>query len=1257
MTLHLGDVFVIPDVAGAEDYVLRLSDSVGAAASRTIRDYVVTPQLAQSFDTALTVVAGALKSGTSAGAWLKGSFGSGKSHFMAVLHAVLSGNTDAWSKTELQPVLAHHQKELHGANLLGLTFHLLGAESLEQAIFKGYITQIRALHPGAALPPLHLTDGLLADADGLRVRLGDKEFFAALNGGDRHAKDEWSGVLDGTWAAAAYDRARAADHGDDDRTTLVSALVDAFYTAFPQTAGYVGLDEGLALLASHAKSLGYDGVVLFLDELVLWLAFGVQSTEFFKTEAQKITKLVEDGLGKRDIPLISFISRQIDLRKWFADAGASGQEQAALDQAFAFQEGRLTSIQLGDDNLPHVAHKRLLQPKDAAAAQHIADAFAAVDRHPRVWDVLLGGGDEGGVDEQAFRLTYPFSPALIATLRHLASAMQRERTALKVMQQMLVDRRDTMPITEIVPVGDAFEYLVTGQGSGAAINPQISALFQSADKLYREKVRPLLLRNNNLTELDVAAGGTVNGFRGQDRLAKTLLLAAIAPGVPALKALTARRLAALNHGSMHSPLPQGEAQMVLSAVRSWTGEIPEIQVDAGDDPLIRVQLDDVDWQSVMDRAKSEDNAHRRRRLITDLIREDLGISGEPDMTGAFTHTVVWRGSKREVDVVFGNVRDSASLSDDQFQARPGTWRLVIDHPFDEQGHSTAEDVQRLDNFIARGMRQQTVVWLPHFLGTRRQRELGELVILQWLLDAQSDRFSQHADHLSETDRHVAKSILETKKNTLLANLRTAVLQAYGAAALTSDIDVFDRGHRVLASLDNGLGVRKPVGATLREAFDHVVEQAYSSSYPDHPQFEPGDKAITVAQLKMVHDHLVRAAQHPEGRVQITGSIRDVQGITKQLQVGLATEVNFLFQEDRFQAWNKTFEQGLGARSADHQAPVTVAEMREWLKRSDRRHGLRQEVADLVILAWGLLRRRAWYLHGSPLPTAPAPGTLTDQMELRTTDLPTESEWQDFRTVAGQVFGTQTNPYLTPDAVARAVDDVHGSAQALTHHARQLVAALDTVSRTQPAAPGSQREQTARVAAHLVERLSASSGVALIRILTQPEYAGKAPVVGRSLRAAADCVAALGAFNWSLVSSLRDGANTEGALAVQAAALVTKLEDAIAHDELVIPLAPAIASFQSGAVVWLQQTAKIATPAASAPVLAPLTSPGSAPTFSATSVDEVDLPILPTPVKSALGTGRRTLNVGDDIDSVIDELRAFRDAHADHPIDVQWSVRE
>jgi hypothetical protein len=71
----LRDVIDIPEHAGANDYVLRLTDSVGSeAARRTLDEYVVTDALAGAFDLALGLVAEGISSGTSRGAFLTGSF-------------------------------------------------------------------------------------------------------------------------------------------------------------------------------------------------------------------------------------------------------------------------------------------------------------------------------------------------------------------------------------------------------------------------------------------------------------------------------------------------------------------------------------------------------------------------------------------------------------------------------------------------------------------------------------------------------------------------------------------------------------------------------------------------------------------------------------------------------------------------------------------------------------------------------------------------------------------------------------------------------------------------------------------------------------------------------------------------------------------------------------------------------------------------------------------------------------------------------
>ena len=431
MTTFLRDVLVIPERAGAEDYVLRLTDSVSTGGTaQALDDYVVTDALAESFEQALALVAEAVTSGTSRGAFLSGSFGSGKSHFMAVLHALLRHAPAARSIPELQPVVARHDGVLRDTTILPLAFHLLGAESMEAALFSGYIRQIRMLHPDAPLPPVHESDGVLADADGLRAEMGEDRFFAGLNGtaGGGSSADPWAKLIgSGTWTAESYDAARAAAPASEGRQRLVTALVATYFKAYTRQATYVDLDTGLAVIAQHAKDLGYDAVVLFLDELVLWLAFYVQDKTFFARESQKLTKLVESTAGRRAVPLISFVARQMDLRRWFADAGASGAEQEALDSAFRHQEGRFATIPLGDENLPHVARRRVLRRQDDASEQVLTDAFGRLDRRAAVWDVLLDGGEHRRAAPGGGRSRVPAHLSLLPGLgEHAALAGQRD---------------------------------------------------------------------------------------------------------------------------------------------------------------------------------------------------------------------------------------------------------------------------------------------------------------------------------------------------------------------------------------------------------------------------------------------------------------------------------------------------------------------------------------------------------------------------------------------------------------------------------------------------------------------------------------------------------------------------------------------------------------------------------------------------------------------------------------------------------------
>lgn len=101
MTL-LRELIEIPESVGDADFVVRASEGADLA------HYVVTDQLKHNFAEALEMVGHALApGGRSQAKFLHGSFGSGKSHFMAVLREILRHNPQARAVRNLaEPIAA-----------------------------------------------------------------------------------------------------------------------------------------------------------------------------------------------------------------------------------------------------------------------------------------------------------------------------------------------------------------------------------------------------------------------------------------------------------------------------------------------------------------------------------------------------------------------------------------------------------------------------------------------------------------------------------------------------------------------------------------------------------------------------------------------------------------------------------------------------------------------------------------------------------------------------------------------------------------------------------------------------------------------------------------------------------------------------------------------------------------------------------------------------------------------------------------------
>lgn len=1230
--IYLRDVIDIPVRLSASDFVVGLAEGVENKTS-TLGTYVVTPQLAECFDKALGLVAGAIEGRRSAAAFLHGSFGSGKSHFMAVLHLLLQHDPDARAVPELAPVVARHDSALQGKRVLPLDFHMIGADSLEQAILGGYTAQVRRLHPDAPLPAVHRSDALLDNAEQTRARSGDEDFFRVLNEARPTASQSGAaspssgfgsmgaavGRAAGAWSLETYLAALNAPQGDPRRDQLVSDLTRTHFTLFAaSSAGYLDLDTGLAVVSRHAADLGYDAVVLFLDELILWLASHLANRDFVTNEGAKLAKLVESQDASRAIPLVSLIARQRDITE-FLGSHVPGAEKAAFKDVFGWSRGRFDDVRLEDRNLPVIAQKRLLRPKDDAARRVLNDAFAQINARPEVWDVLLTGaqvdGSGTGSDQEAFRQTYPFSPALVGTLVALSQALQRERTALKVMLQLLVDGRDELEVNDLVPVGDLFDVLVDNDAT--AVTDELKHQFDTARRLYHSKIRRALLDRHQLTDAQARELPRTHPFVTDDRLAKTLLLAALAPDVPALTGLTAERLAALNHGTIATFIPGSEVATVLQKMKDLAAEVSEVSVTEDDDPRISVELTDVDYESVLERARGVDNEGNRRRALRQMVWDQLGVREESTLDGGQSQSIVWRGRRVTVDLVFGNVRDTTELPDAVLLAQDGRWKVVVDYPFDTQGQSPRSDLSRVEKLQGEGVFSQTLFWIPAFLTPQRLEDLGTLVVLDHLLAGSGDRFHQYAQHLSPVDREQARSLLKQRRVLLRERLTGCLKQAYGVAPRAdSDVDSSSALDSPFATLEEGFRPVQPVGATLADAFTHLADQALRHTWPKHPQFVPSDSEVRVADVRKVLEACTEALEQPGGRLQVEQRDRAVlKRICNTLEVGQFHENHLQIDQSTF-PWSRRLAQA--AAREGHTDAVPVSRLLAYLDDPEPR-GLDRATSGLIIRVHALVQDLAWYRDGVAV-EPPSVDGVTGSYELRTPHLPDEELWSKAVATGRAALGLTVTDLRTAANVSRLVAESRAVADRVGSAARELERVL--VQHQHHVFSGTTayaRQGTAAQAGALVARIhEASNDDEVLVALAEAGWATSAEAGRRSLETADRVARAIREAPWEVVDAI---GQLDDHRSEQAQALVARLEEAYARDELAVPLVDELKLVEREAVRLLAV------------------------------VQPAPAPLPPTP---PAGQQSRTVSARD-LEAVLEEIRAAAAETSGAQLTITWRV--
>ena len=379
--------------------------------------------------------------------------------------------------------------------------------------------------------------------------------------------------------------------------------------------------------ASTRRRLGYDAIVLFLDELILWLASHAADLRSSTVRVRKLAKLVEARPPTGPSPSSASSPGSETCASWWATISLA-RSSWVRRRPQAGGKRVSTKSRWKTATCRRLPSKRLLSPKsDAARARTGQTPFeqTATVREEVMNTLLTSTGDR-----EMFRQVYPFSPALVQTLVAVSSVLQRERTALKVMLQLLVDQRDTLKARRHRAGGRPLRRHCPRR---RAFSQAMRIHFDNAKKLYHHKLLPMLERSTaSRAGCHRGHGGSrarATRFRTDDRLLKTLILSALVPEVEALAGAYRQPSGRLNHGTIRSPIPGQEGQIVLNKCRNWAAQVGEIKIsDEGANPVISLHIVGVDTEGILANAQNFDSYGNRIQKARSLLFEQIGLDTE-----------------------------------------------------------------------------------------------------------------------------------------------------------------------------------------------------------------------------------------------------------------------------------------------------------------------------------------------------------------------------------------------------------------------------------------------------------------------------------------------------------------------------------------------------------------------------------------------------------------------------------------------------
>ena len=787
---------------------LREADPTGAEVRKLVDDYVVTPAVAGELPRILDDMRQVFDRGEEYGRFIHGSFGSGKSHFMTMLSLLIEGTDAAWSKpdptfVQLRP---KHRDWLQGANLLVVRLHMLSVRgkdtSLDRAVYEAFNAALK--RRGKAAFEFLNVDGLLDEIRREAAEYGDLVWARLSQANILGSRAEFESIVAGSpKGRERLARAWIAFKGRD----VAQAGIDPRWT------------EGIRRMGAHAKEQGFGGIVLMIDEFLLWLA--EKSGQEFVREINDLNVIVDHNTGQRPAPVFVFVARQRNLQEFFPDL----VDESKIHEHIDHHAKRFELTRLQDVELRHIVKGRVLRSK---LPSEVAAAVAALGaRHDKILPALLAGADHAYLTD-----VYPFHPALIEMLVDVTSLMQRERSALRLLYELLVVHYPHLPLGEFLPVGSAFDAIFPPSGVEASKKVE---LLQDVHHQYYNRLalamRQMVDANTDFDEVR---------HKALDQLIKTVLLAEVSPRLKGA-GLTVERLVQLNSVDVDGETFRGRARVAETDLLALSQLVPDLQVaGSGRTAIVRFVLGKVSLGEILQRARSK-AGNQHFTVFWPALKKALGITSSKGFegngnTGDFD--LNWRKTNRRGGLKLGNVRE---MPYDDFEPPKGTFRVVVDYPWDEAGHSVDEDRLRAATVRKQRGNKYTVAWLPRHMTPNELGVLTEIAAVRFLISEPGQQ--ELLETLGPNDRAKVLEQASVRESTLNLQLEDLLKELYVAhgefVALISDIDG-SRPH-----------------PTLRENLDHITTLLMDRQFPQHPPFAAEPKK---ADLELLLKWMVDAGE-------------------------------------------------------------------------------------------------------------------------------------------------------------------------------------------------------------------------------------------------------------------------------------------------------------------------------------------------------------------------------------------------------------